>query len=414
MTAMKILFIQPTGDKRGHYGIYTVNLCQELAKLGNEVWLFTNRIYPEKFLATEPLFKIIEYKKSKYVFEKFDECKNRNYVYYYWGYLRNCFVILRAALRFLKNNHFDVVQIFDVEYGILSILLRFYRKILPSAVLMINAPNFAFSRYPGFFLKKLYKVFQKAILKCRFGKEIKAVVTLGEFHKEELRKQFDLNKDFPIRVIYDGANPPPFFLKKEDARKKIGLNYQGTIFLFFGMLRRDKGIEYFFEAISRLKNEEFKVLIAGSLFDYQESEISNLIEKLKIKDKLFLKLDYINQNEVYFYFFASDVLVLPYIKIYTGGSGPLLKEAAVCKIPSIVSDVSEMGRLVKRNKMGLIAEPENPASLAEKMKEFLEMPEKQRKELGENAFKAANTWQKMAKEYLEFFKEILSKNESKE
>jgi len=189
----------------------------------------------------------------------------------------------------------------------------------------------------------------------------------------------------------------------------LAINYKGPIFLFFGILRRDKGIEYFFKAISLLKNKDFKVLIAGSLFDYQESDILNLIEKLRIKDKVFLKLGYINQKEVYFYFYASDTLVLPYIKIYTGGSGPLLKEAAVCKIPSIVSNVSEMGRLVKRNKMGLIAEPENPESLAEKMKEFLEMPEKQRKELGENAFKVANTWQKMAKEYSEFYQEILWK-----
>jgi len=406
---MKILFIQPTADKRGHYGIYTINLCQELSKLGNEVYLFTNKVYPEKFLTAEPLFKIIEYKKGKYAFEKFDECKSRNPVYYYYGYFRNCFVILRAALRFLKNNHFDVVQIFDAEYGILSILLRFYRKILSPVALMISAPNFAFSRYPGFFLKKLYKVLQKAILKSCLDKEIKAVVTLGNYHKEELRKQFNLNEKFPIAVIYDGANSPSFSLTKKQAREKLAINYKGPIFLFFGILRRDKGIEYFFKAISLLKNKDFKVLIASSLFDYQESEILNLIEKLVIKDRVLLKLGYIDQNEVYFYFYASDVLVLPYIKIYTGGSGPLLKEAAVCKIPSIVSNVSEMGRLVKRNKMGLIAEPENPESLAGKMKEFLEMPEKQRKELGESAFRVANTWQKMAKEYSEFFKEILAK-----
>ena len=406
---MKILFIQPTADKRGHYGVYTANLCQELAKLGNEVWLFTNKIYPEKFLSETPLFKIIEFKNGKYKFDKFDKNRGKIPFFYEFGYLRNSFMILRAALKFLKENHFDIVQTLDTEYGILSGLLKIYRKILPPTVLLIQAPNFSFLKYPGSFLKRVYKTLQRKILKSCLDKEIKAVITLGEFHKEELQKQFDLNKDFPIKVIYDGANPPPFSLKKEEARKKIWINYKGTIFLFFGMLRRDKGIEYFFKAISLLKNKDFRVLIAGSLFDYQKSEILNLIEKLRIKDRVLLKLGYIDQNEVYFYFYTSDVLVLPYIKIYTGGSGPLLKEAAVCKIPSIVSDVSEMGRLVKRNKMGLIAEPENPESLAGKMKEFLEMPEKQRKELGESAFRVANTWQKMAGQYLAFYKEILFK-----
>lgn len=403
---MKILFIQPTADKRGHYGIYTVNLCQELAKLGNEVWLFTNKVYPERFISEKPLFEIIEARAGKYKFDKFDKKRGKIPFFYEFGYLRNSFIILRAALKFLKDNHFEIVQILDTEYGILSGLLKIYRKILPPTVLLIQAPNFSFLKYPGSFLKRVYKTLQRKILKSCLGKEIKAVATLGEFHKEELQKQFDLNKDFPIRIIYDGATPPSFFLKKEEARKKIGINYQGTIFLFFGMLRKDKGIEYFFKAASLLKNEEFKVLIAGSLFDYQESDILNLIEKLGIKDKVFLKLGYIDQKEVYFYFYATDALVLPYIKIYTGGSGPLLKEAAICKIPSIVSDVSEMRRLVKKNKMGLIAEPENPESLAEKMKEFLEMPEKQRKELGENTFKVANTWKKMAQEYLGLYKNI--------
>ncbi|HEY0090330.1 MAG TPA: glycosyltransferase family 4 protein [Candidatus Lokiarchaeia archaeon] len=406
---MKILFIQPTADKRGHYGIYTVNLCQELAKLKNEVLLFTNKVYPERYLSEKPLFKIIEAKAGKYQFEKFDQSKKKHPFYYQYGYLRNSFIILKLAFEFLKESHFDVVQILDTEYGILSFLLKIYKKFLPPVVLLIQAANFSFHKYSGSFFIRIYKNTQRRILKSCLGKEIKAVNTLGEYHKEELKKQFDLKENFPIRIIYDGANPPAVHPNKKEARRKIGINYKGTIFLFFGMLRKDKGMKYFFEAISFLKNQDFKVLIAGCLFDYHEPEILALIEKLGIKDKIILRLGYIDDKKIYHYFFASDVLVLPYIKTYTGGSGPLLKEAAVCKIPSIVSDVSEMGRLVKRNKMGLIAEPENPESLAEKMKEFLEMSEKQRKELGENAFKAANTWQKMAKEYSEFFKEILAK-----
>ncbi len=411
---MKILFIQPTADKRGHYGIYTVNLCQELSKLGNQVSLFTNKVYPERFLSEKPLFEVVEAKAGKYQFEKFDQIKEKHSLYYQYGYLKNSFILLKLAFEFLKENHFDIVQILDAEYGILSFLLKIYRKFLPPVVLLIQAPNFSFHKYSGSFLIRIYKTSQRRILKSCLDKEIKAVNTLGEYHREELKKQLDLKENFPIKVIYDGANPPPVYLDKEKAREKLGINYKGTIFLFFGMLRKDKGIKYFFEAISLLKDQDFKVLIAGSLFDYKESEVLNLIDKFRIKNKIILKLGYIEAEKVYCYFFASDVLVLPYVKVYTGGSGPLLKEAAVCKIPSIVSNVSEMGRLVKEKKMGLVAEPEDPESLAEKMKKFLKMSEKQRKELGENAFKVANTWQKMAKEYSEFFKEILIKNESKE
>ena len=85
---MKILFIQPTGDKRGHYGIYTVNLCQELARLGNEVTLFTNKIYPENFISEKPLFRIIEVEQGKYRFDEFDKKKDGSPFFYLFGYCR--------------------------------------------------------------------------------------------------------------------------------------------------------------------------------------------------------------------------------------------------------------------------------------------------------------------------------------
>jgi hypothetical protein len=38
----------------------------------------------------------------------------------------------------------------------------------------------------------------------------------------------------------------------------------------------------------------------------------------------------------------------------------------------------------------------------------LALPEKEREILANNAAKTANTWQKMGKEYLEFFEEIIN------
>src|SRR6185503_10663450 len=112
---MKIILIQPTGDKRGHYGIYTVNVCQGLAKLGHEVTLFTNRVYPEKFLREKPLFHVVEWRKGIYDFQAFDESKNKRPILYTFGYLRNSFFILKAGLKFAQGKNFDVVQVFDTE-----------------------------------------------------------------------------------------------------------------------------------------------------------------------------------------------------------------------------------------------------------------------------------------------------------
>ncbi|MFA6436771.1 MAG: glycosyltransferase family 4 protein [Candidatus Paceibacterota bacterium] len=405
---MKILFIQPTGDKRGHYGIYTSHVCQELAKTGADVTLFTNKIYLEKYLDQKPLFKIFEYKKGRYGFEKFDRIKKKIPLLYIYGYLRNSFVAITQALKYIKRNDFDVVFVMDTEYGILSSLLKFYSKKIPPLVLMVQAANFSFSKFAGNPIIKIYKTIQKRILQSVIPKKIKAFTVLGEFHKEKLQKQLGLKKDFPIKVIYDGADQPKEFLGQKEARKKINIEYEKDVLLFFGMLRKDKGIEYLLEAISLLKKEEFKLVIAGSLFDYNENDIKSLVKKFGIEDRVILRLGYVDDKDVPLYFFSSDVVVFPYRKIYTGGSGPLLKEAAIYKKPVISSNVSEMGRLVKNYKMGIIVEPENVHDLAEKIKEFLALSEKEREVFANNAAKAANTWQKMGKEYLEFFEEIIN------
>jgi len=409
---MKILFVQPTGDKQGHYGIYTTHVCQELSRQGEEVILFTNKIHTKKYISEKPLFKIFEFKKGKYSFGRFDQLRKKVPLIYVYGYLRGSFVAIREMIKFIRKNKIDLIFVMDTEYAILSFLIRFFGKKLPPLVLMVQAANFSFKKFSGHFLFKIYKVFQRKIFRTAIARrKIKGFVVLGEFHKEELRKQLGLGSDFPIKVIYDGANPPKKFLNKTSSRKKLDINYDKFIFLFFGMLRKDKGIECLLKAIALLRKEEFKLIIAGSLFEYKKKEIERLISELKIKDKVILRLEYIDDKMVPFYFFSSDVVVFPYKKNYTGGSGPLLKEAAIYKKPVIASNVSEMGRLVEKYQMGFTFKSEDASNLANRMKRFLSLPEKKREILANNSSSAANTWKKMAKEYSRFFKTILNETD---
>ncbi len=405
---MKILFVQPTGDKRGHYGIYSANLCQELARLGNEVTLFTNKINTENILDETPSFSIVEWRAGRFAFQSQDEKKVRWPLYYIYGYLRNSFVIVGAALKFAKKGSFDVIQITDTEYGTLSLVLRLFGRRLPPVVLFVQASNFSFSKYSGNFVLKVYKVFQRFILKRRLGREIQSIVTLGEYHKKELQQQFRLSASFPIEVIHDGSNKPKQRLSKNDARKRLNISFSGRLFLFFGMLRRDKGIEYLLEAFSLISSEDVCLVIAGSLFDYSEESIAVLLEKFGIRDKTLLRLGYVEDRQVPLYFYAADAAVFPYRKIYTGGSGPLLKEAAVFETPVIVTDVSEMGRLVKERNMGLVAEAENPHSLATQMEFFLQMPASEIQKFTKNAAQAANSWTSMAEAYQSLYRGILN------
>lgn len=405
---MKILVIHPTADKKGHFGLYVTNLCQEMAKLGHRVVLFTNKLTPEKFIKNPPKFKIIEYKSGLYVFDKFEKLKQEKPWLYTLGYLRNSWIILNAGLRYAKNDHFDVIQIMDTEYAIASLSLLMAKN-LPPAVLLINAPNFSFSKYPGSFLIKTYKIVQREILRLALRKKIKGIITLGHFHRKELIKQLSLKKNFPIAIIYDGVNLPKK-LSKTAARKKLNINSGLTVFLFFGMIRKDKGIKCLFDACQKIRQKKFKLIVAGSPFDYTKEQIKKSVSQARLQNQAILNLDYLEEEELGYYFSAADAIIFPYTTLYTGGSGPLVKEAAAYGLPAIASNVSEMGYLVKTFKLGLVFEPENSLDLAKKMEHFIHLDKKTKTFFSKNIKNFAKTWKEAAQNYLSFYEKIKKLN----
>ncbi len=388
-------------------------MCQALAKKGHAVTLCTNRVYPERYIQEEPAFRVVEVDNGKYSFERFDAAANKAPLYYYYGYFRNSYAITSAALKLSVREPFDVVFITDAEFMTASLLLKRYGGRIPPVVMQVNAANFSFRDYPGSVSKKIYKLIQRRIFRRTLGREIKAIAVLGEWHKERLRLQLRLDERFPISVVPDGGEEPKEVVGKAEARGAIDMDYGGPVFLFFGMLRKDKGLGCLLEAVSLIKAEEFKLLIAGSPMDYTEGELKSTIQRLDIAEKVVLRPLYIPDDKVPFYFFASDALVLPYPNIYTGGSGPLMKGACTYSIPVIASDVSEMGRLVSQHKIGLLAEPDNPQSLAEKMKVFLSMPMEEKGRMARNAcnLAKANSWDVMAIRFTELFGSIVDTGE---
>jgi glycosyltransferase involved in cell wall biosynthesis len=371
--------------------------------------LVTNKIHPDSFLKEDPLFKIIEVSNGKFSLGQFISNREKHPLRYYYGYFRNSYFIFREAILLAIKYNVDILHGTGIEFGIASILLKKYSKKIPPVIWEVQAANFTYNSYSGSFAQRIYKVIQREIFKRVIGTEIKAFAVLGEYQKKEQKKQLQLKDNFFIEVIREGGDGPRQIADKAVARKKIGLNaYKDkTIFLFFGLLRKEKGIGFLLRSIPYIKSNNFLVVIAGSPIHYKAEEIHNLVKELGIEDKVILRLEYIPDNEISDYYFACDALVLPYIKKYTGGSGPLFNEGAcVHSKPCIVSDVSEMGHVVKKYNLGLVFEPENPQSIAEKLGYFIRLPESEKQKLSDNAFNFAkrNTWEVRAIRYSELYK----------
>jgi glycosyltransferase involved in cell wall biosynthesis len=105
------------------------------------------------------------------------------------------------------------------------------------------------------------------------------------------------------------------------ARKRLQLPAEGTVLLFFGMIRRYKGVEQLLEAITSLSSAERKrvtLLVAGKPGDQQMVHELQRARRAH-PDLIKLLLRYIPDSEVQFYFRAADFTVLPYQESTTSG-----------------------------------------------------------------------------------------------
>ena len=157
-----------------------------------------------------------------------------------------------------------------------------------------------------------------------------------------------------------------------EARNKIGINTEINVVLFFGFIRKYKGLDLLFEAIQLFekKNDKknTKFLIAGEF--YEDRKIyDELIKKLGIESSLILRTDFIPDSEVKYYLCAADVVIQPYKNATQSGVTPL---AYHFEIPMIVTNVGGLAGLVPDRKVGLIAEP-NALSISQKIEEYFEL-----------------------------------------
>ncbi|HMG82670.1 MAG TPA: glycosyltransferase [Ferruginibacter sp.] len=211
-----------------------------------------------------------------------------------------------------------------------------------------------------------------------FLKPVDSFITMSEKVLSDLKK-FEPNKPavFVPHPLYDNFGEK---ISKEEARKYLGLKNEEKIILFFGFIRKYKGLDILLDAMKILKDQNtnpkiqitknIKLLIAGEFYG-DRKPYDTQIEELGIKNDLILRTDFIPDSEVKYYLCAADVVVQPYRDATQSGVTPL---AYHFEKPMIVTNVGGLPSLVPDNKVGLIAEP-NAASIAQKIIEYFKKGE---------------------------------------
>ncbi len=171
-------------------------------------------------------------------------------------------------------------------------------------------------------------------------------------------------------------------IPKREARAYLGLPESERIILFFGFIRKYKGLDLLLEAVSLLKNHQLKtmnglpkdfclkLLVAGEF--YEDAKMyKELISKLGIEDWLILKTNFIPSREVKYFLCAADVVVQPYREATQSGVTPL---AYHFEKPMIVTNAGGLSAMVPHEKAGLVTEPD-PHAIAESILRFYQLGE---------------------------------------
>ena len=202
-----------------------------------------------------------------------------------------------------------------------------------------------------------------------FFSSIHRFVTMSEKVNQDLKTFTQKPSINIVHPIYDNFGD---ILSKEEARKHLALPINEKIILFFGFIRKYKGLDLLLEAMNNanIREANIKLLIAGEFYDNKE-EYDLIIAKYNLANSLYLRTQFIDNSEVKYYLSAADFVIQPYKNATQSGVTPL---AYHFEKPMLVTSVGGLANLVPHMKVGIVTEP-NADSIAAGIMKLYELGE---------------------------------------
>ncbi len=143
--------------------------------------------------------------------------------------------------------------------------------------------------------------------------------------------------------------------EKIKARKHLRIDESGKYLLFFGLIRRYKGLDLLLEAMAdvRVKNLGVKLLVAGEFYE-DRTYYDEIIHKHELKNHVVLHAKFIANEDVKWYFSACDLVAQTY---HTATQSGVTKIALQFDKPSLVTNVGGLGEIIFHGKSGYVVPP---------------------------------------------------------
>jgi len=154
-------------------------------------------------------------------------------------------------------------------------------------------------------------------------------------------------------------------------RKEFGFSEHDKVLLFFGYVRKYKGLDLLIDAFPRILSSipNSKLLIVGEFYDSPDLYF-DLIKKLGLEKDTVVVNKFVPNEDVGKYYKVSDLVILPYRSATQSG---ILNVAYGFLKPVVVTNVGGLSEFVEDKKTGIIINPDSPEEIANGVIEYFRL-----------------------------------------
>jgi glycosyltransferase involved in cell wall biosynthesis len=232
-----------------------------------------------------------------------------------------------------------------------------------------------------------------------FVKTVDGFIAMSEKVKNDIKTFSHKPVSISPHPIFNHFGDP---ITKMEARKQLGLPQEKKIILFFGYIRKYKGLDLLIQAMSSesIKKLNIQLMIVGEFYEDART-YHDLVISLGLQNQISFYSNYIPDGEVKNYVCSADFIIQPYKNATQSGVTPL---AYHFEKPMLVTNVGGLADTVPNLKTGIVVEPTTNAIV--KGIETLY-------ELGENHFipniieeKKKYSWAQMTEKFLALYQQL--------
>lgn len=341
MSQKKVIIIGPAHPYRGGIANFNNSLAKAYKENGDDVQVFSFKLQYPSFLFP-----------GKTQYEDSDPPKD---------------IKIRSIINSISPwNWFNVVRAINKEnpdYLVIRYWLPFMAPCLGTIARLVNSNIKILAITDNIIPHE--KRFGDFSLTKYFVKSCDAFLTLSASVLDDLLK-FTTSKEkiFIPHPIYDQFGEK---IEKNTALANLDLNSEDKHLLFFGFVRKYKGLDLMLHAMSdkRVKELGVKLIVAGEFYDNIE-DYTSLINELDIESNVILRSDFIDESDVKNYFCASDMITQTY---RTATQSGVTQIAYHFERPMLVTNVGGLAEIVPNNKVGYVT-TQNPDDIADAIIDF--------------------------------------------